>query len=131
MCCYVSFFQTNLYAAVAFLICFSVFVQASEGATYGLVPLVNPRNIGAVAGIVGAGGNIGAVSWQTMFRQVDSQSDAYLYLSVIIMALSFICFFIPVDNTFMLCRKTRKTENNNDVPMKKRGEGAVNKGYVS
>ena len=60
-------FMHDLGPAIVLLICFSISVQASEGATYGIVPSVS-TNVGVVAGIVGAGGNIGAVLWQAMFR---------------------------------------------------------------
>ena len=38
-----------------------LFIKMSNGATYAIVPFVNKRALGAVAGIVGAGGNVGAV----------------------------------------------------------------------
>jgi NNP family nitrate/nitrite transporter-like MFS transporter len=47
-------------ALVAMLI-FGVFTHMACGATYSLVPFVNRRALGGVAGIVGAGGNVGAV----------------------------------------------------------------------
>ena len=47
--------------AVPVLVVFSFFVQMSEGATFGIVPFVDPEATGAVSGIVGAGGNAGAV----------------------------------------------------------------------
>lgn len=56
-----------LVAAVAALLVFSLFVQMSEGATFGVVPFVNRRAIGAVSGIVGAGGNAGAVAAGFLF----------------------------------------------------------------
>jgi NNP family nitrate/nitrite transporter-like MFS transporter len=60
--------------AIAALLVFSVFVKMAEGATYGLVPFVNRAALGSVAGIVGAGGNVGAVAAGFMFR---SESLAY------------------------------------------------------
>ena len=50
-------------AALPMLIIFSMGVQMTEGTTFGLVPYVKPTATGAVAGAVGAGGNIGAVMW--------------------------------------------------------------------
>ena len=51
------FSQMNvLVLAIPSLILFSLFVQMSEGATYSVVPFVNKKALGAVAGIVGAGG---------------------------------------------------------------------------
>jgi NNP family nitrate/nitrite transporter-like MFS transporter len=52
---------TTLLYAIPLLIVFGLFVKTSNGATYAVVPFVNRRALGAVAGIVGAGGNAGAV----------------------------------------------------------------------
>lgn len=48
--------------AIPAMIVFSLFVQMSEGATYSIVPFINKKALGPVAGIVGAGGNMGAVA---------------------------------------------------------------------
>jgi len=48
-------------ALIAMLI-FGLFTHMACGATYSLVPFVNRRALGGVAGIVGAGGNVGAVA---------------------------------------------------------------------
>ena len=47
-------------AVIAMLI-FGLFTHMACGATYSLIPFVNRRALGGVAGIVGAGGNLGAV----------------------------------------------------------------------
>ena len=44
------------------MITFAMFVKMSNGATYAVVPFINRRALGAVSGIVGAGGNAGAVA---------------------------------------------------------------------
>ncbi|HEX9775641.1 MAG TPA: NarK family nitrate/nitrite MFS transporter [Actinomycetota bacterium] len=44
----------------------SIFVQSSEGAVYAIVPLVNKRVGGQIAGMVGAYGNVGAVLFLTV-----------------------------------------------------------------
>ena len=100
-------FIHNIWGAVAMLIVFSIFVQSSEGATYGLVPVINPKNIGAIAGIVGAGGNIGAVCWQALYRGTDDQGFAYFIQSLAIIASSLLVFLVSVDNSFLLCPKKR------------------------
>lgn len=61
---------TTLTSAVFVMFFFSLFVQASEGSTYGIVPYVDPPTTGAIAGIVGAGGNMGAVCFSVGFRQL-------------------------------------------------------------
>ena len=40
----------------------------ANGATYSLVPFINPKAVGSVAGIVGAGGNIGAMLIAFLFK---------------------------------------------------------------
>jgi len=54
-------------AAIA-LVTFGLFVHIAAGATYSLVPFIKPNGVGAVAGIVGAGGNTGAVLAGLLFR---------------------------------------------------------------
>ena len=54
-----------LAAAVLLVMACSFFVQAAEGATFALVPLVKRRITGQVAGNVGAYGNVGAVAYLT------------------------------------------------------------------
>lgn len=52
-------------AMVAAMSC-SFFVQAGEGATYAIVPLVKRRVSGQIAGMVGAYGNVGALCFLTL-----------------------------------------------------------------
>mmetsp|Transcript_17731 Transcript_17731/g.26020 ORF Transcript_17731/g.26020 Transcript_17731/m.26020 type:complete len:475 (+) Transcript_17731:33-1457(+) len=66
------FAHTNsMGVAIFVMVIFSTFVQAAEGSTYGIVPYVNPPVTGSIAGIVGAGGNVGAVCFGIGFRQLD------------------------------------------------------------
>ena len=51
---------TSLIFGIFFLIAFSITVQMAEGATFSVVPFINRKAIGAISGIVGAGGNVGA-----------------------------------------------------------------------
>ena len=48
--------------AIPAMLLAGLFVKMSNGATYAIVPLINQKSLGSVAGIVGAGGNIGAVA---------------------------------------------------------------------
>ena len=52
----------SLGLAILVMVFFSLFVQAAEGSTYGIVPYVDPPATGSIAGIVGAGGNTGTNS---------------------------------------------------------------------
>lgn len=48
-------------ALVAMLV-FGLFTHMACGATYALVPFIDRKALGGVAGIIGAGGNVGAVA---------------------------------------------------------------------
>ena len=54
--------MATLFLAVGAMISFSLFVQMSEGATFSVFPFINRRALASVTGIVGAGGNAGAVA---------------------------------------------------------------------
>lgn len=75
----------SLMGAVLIMIIFSVFVQAAEGSTYGIVPYVDPLATGSVSGIVGAGGNVGAVGFGMAFRELNDR-DAFNIMGITIMA---------------------------------------------
>ena len=53
--------STILFAVIAMLV-FGLFTHMACGATYALVPFIDKRALGGVAGIIGAGGNVGAVA---------------------------------------------------------------------
>lgn len=55
-----------LAAAILAVMACSFFVQAGEGATYAIVPLVKRRVSGQISGIVGAYGNVGALLFLTL-----------------------------------------------------------------
>ncbi|MDA0734494.1 MAG: MFS transporter [Chloroflexi bacterium] len=75
--------MASLFLAVGAMIIFSLFVQMSEGATFSVVPFINRKALGSVAGIVGAGGNAGAVAAGFLFRiESLSTEQALLYLGV-------------------------------------------------
>lgn len=79
-----------LLLAIGTMIIFSLFVQMSEGATFGIVPFINKKALGAVAGIVGAGGNAGAVAAGFLFRSESITSQqAFLFLGVMVIVASF------------------------------------------
>jgi len=54
--------------AIATMLLFALFLKMSNGATYSVVPFINNKAIGAVSGIVGAGGNVGAVMAGFLFK---------------------------------------------------------------
>lgn len=76
-------------ATLAFLL-FGLFVCMACGATFAVVPFIRPRAVGSVSGIVGAGGNFGAVFAAMLFKSESlSGANAFLILGTIVAAASF------------------------------------------
>lgn len=85
----------SLGIAIVTLIVFSLFVQMSEGATFSVVPFVNPRALGSVSGIVGAGGNAGAVAAGFLFRSESiSTSSAFSILGGVVIGASLLSLLV-------------------------------------
>lgn len=57
----------GILVALVITMCCSFFVQAGEGSTFAIVPLVKRRVTGQIAGMVGAYGNVGAVAYLTIY----------------------------------------------------------------
>lgn len=83
-----------LFLALPALIVFSLFTQMAEGATYSVVPFVNKKALGAVAGVVGAGGNAGAVLAGFLFKNMIDWSEAFFILGIVVACASFLAFFV-------------------------------------
>jgi NNP family nitrate/nitrite transporter-like MFS transporter len=60
-----------IFLAVIATMCCSFFVQAGEGAVFAVVPLIKRRMTGQIAGMAGAYGNVGAVTYLTVLSFVD------------------------------------------------------------
>lgn len=77
--------MNSLGLAIASMVFFSLFVQMAEGATYSVVPFINRKALGAVAGIVGAGGNVGAVLYaQYLLRSGSTLQEAFFTFGFIV-----------------------------------------------
>ena len=74
--------------AVLATMCCSFFVQAGEGAVFAIVPLVKRRMTGQIAGMAGAYGNVGAVTYLTVLSFVD-----YSTFFMVIAASAAVIFF--------------------------------------
>ena len=92
----VFFSQMRILAlAIPSMILFSLFVQMSEGATYSVVPFINKKALGSVSGIVGAGGNMGAVAAGFLFRYENiTYPQALLVLGCLVTAFSFFTYLV-------------------------------------
>ena len=71
--------STGLIMAITMMFFFGLCLKMANGATYSIVPFVNSKAVGSVAGIVGAGGNVGAMLIGFLFKSMP-YSTAFLYL---------------------------------------------------
>lgn len=90
------FSQTRgLYTAIPSLMLCGLFVHMAAGATFAVVPFVNRPALGSVAGIVGAGGNAGAVLSGLLFKSdALSWPAAFFLLGAVVTMGSFSSLFI-------------------------------------
>lgn len=88
----------------------SFFVQAGEGSTFAIVPLIKRRVTGQIAGNVGAYGNVGAVAYLTIFSllpewlsgggevtpEIIGQANTMFFqiMGVAALIVAFLCWFI-------------------------------------
>ena len=86
--------MASLTLAIAAMMLTGLFIKMSNGATYALVPFVNKRGLGAVAGIVGAGGNVGSVLAGFLFKGAMPWTQALLVLGAAITAVSVLVFAV-------------------------------------
>lgn len=56
--------------ALVAMLTFGLFTHMACGATYALVPFIDRKALGGVAGIVGAGGNVGAVAASFLLKGI-------------------------------------------------------------
>ena len=81
--------------AIGAMMLSGLFVKMSNGATYSVVPFVNKRALGAVAGIVGAGGNVGAVLAGFLFKTASlTWPEALLILGISVASISTLAFLV-------------------------------------
>jgi NNP family nitrate/nitrite transporter-like MFS transporter len=86
---------TTLLLAIPLMVVFAMFVKMSNGATYAVVPFISGRSLGAVSGIVGAGGNAGAVALGFLFKTDAIDWHTALFLAgVAVTCISFSSFAI-------------------------------------
>jgi NNP family nitrate/nitrite transporter-like MFS transporter len=84
----------SLPLAIGLMLFFALFLKMANGATFGIVPFVNEKNVGLVSGIVGAGGNLGGVLFGFLFKSTAisyAQAFQYIGLTVIGVALIVVC----------------------------------------
>jgi NNP family nitrate/nitrite transporter-like MFS transporter len=87
--------MTMLPWAIAGMLLFALFLKMSNGATFAVVPFVNRKAMGTVSGIVGAGGNVGAVLAGILFTSEElSYRDGFFVMGICVVGISFVIFLL-------------------------------------
>lgn len=88
-------FMTGLVMAILSLVVFALFVKMGNGATYSVVPFMNRKAIGMVSGVVGAGGNLGAMLMGFMLKiEGITYQQGLMYIGMAVSLISLSAFFI-------------------------------------
>lgn len=83
----------GLVLAITMMFFFGLCLKMANGATYSIVPFINPKAVGSVAGIVGAGGNVGAMAIGFLFKSM-SYATAFLYLGAVVFAVGVVVLVV-------------------------------------
>lgn len=83
----------NFTLAILSMLSFALFLKMANGATYGIVPFINEKNVGLISGIVGAGGNLGGMLFGFLFKmETISYVQAFGYIGISVVAVSALIF---------------------------------------
>jgi len=100
------FAVNTLTNAIIILIFFSYFTQACCGSVFGIVPFVDPKIVGAISGLVGAGGNVGGLIFSGIFKVYAGNTPfAFMVLGLVVMGVSFLTFFMRVEGRMLVEKK--------------------------
>jgi len=67
-----------LIISIVITILASIFVQGAEGATFAVIPMINKKMTGQIAGMAGAYGNVGAVIYLVIYSLVDARTFFFI-----------------------------------------------------
>ncbi|KAG0198182.1 High-affinity nitrate transporter 2.1 [Mortierella sp. GBA30] len=98
-----SFAMGDLSSSLAVLVLLSFFVQAGCGTTFSVVPFVNPRSMGAVYGLIGAGGSIGSILFNYTFKVYGTNYiDAFRTIGYAALSAALLTLLLHVQGRMLL-----------------------------
>jgi NNP family nitrate/nitrite transporter-like MFS transporter len=101
--------MTSLTWAIAGMLAFALFLKMSNGATYAVVPFMNRKAVGTVSGIVGAGGNVGAVLAGMLFTSEQlSYRESFVIIGCVVIGVSVLTFLLSLSAS-VLSQKSAAT----------------------
>ena len=90
----------NLTMAIVSMLTFAMFLKMANGGTYAIVPFINPKAVGVISGVVGAGGNVGGMLMGFLFKsQSISYGQAFMYIGGIVAVVGLLLFLINFGRT--------------------------------
>lgn len=98
--------------AILSMLSFALFLKMANGATFGITPFVNEKNVGMVSGIVGAGGNAGGMLFGFLFKSESiTYAQAFQYIGYIVIGVSIIVLITK----YALSTKAKEALDNNSI----------------
>merc|ERR1711988_961536 len=96
--------QSTIGLTLFCIILFSIGVQMAEGLHFGIVPYISRPALGVVSGMVGAGGNTGALISKKYIIGADFLDLGFIHLGfvIIIGSLSMLFIFFPGEGGIFL-----------------------------
>jgi MFS transporter, NNP family, nitrate/nitrite transporter len=102
--------------AIATMLLFALFLKMSNGATYSVVPFINQRAMGAVSGIVGAGGNVGAVLAGFLFKsETITYRESLFTIGIAVSLVSLVSIALSFSKTASPDALTRGTDSKPEI----------------
>lgn len=85
----------SLPMAIVSMLTFALFLKMANGGTYAIVPFVNPKAVGTISGVVGAGGNLGGMLMGFLFKsQSITYSQAFMYIGGVIAVIGLLLYLV-------------------------------------
>jgi NNP family nitrate/nitrite transporter-like MFS transporter len=100
----------TLVFAIVTMLTFALFLKMSNGATYGIVPFINTKNVGLISGIVGAGGNLGGMLFGFLFKSSNiTYAQAFTYIGFAVIGVSVIILLTRFTKVFKTGEEVSET----------------------
>jgi NNP family nitrate/nitrite transporter-like MFS transporter len=102
----------TLWTAIVFMLSFALFLKMANGATYGIVPFINEKNVGLVSGVVGAGGNLGGMLFGFIFKSNGvSYVQGFSYIGWLVIGVAILVVltrFVKAEKTVSAAQEQEK-----------------------
>lgn len=93
----------NLTMAIVSMLVFAMFLKMANGGTYAIVPFINPKAVGVISGVVGAGGNVGGMLMGFLFKsQSITYGQAFMYIGGIVAVTGLLLFLVNFGKTITI-----------------------------